>query len=203
MFALRPVCLWPGLPAAWLMGVVRGLVTSLVFCWCVCWLLLATFVWPDWISVSILRLWWIGTILTWLVATIRNCLRLPRLLATADQHSSQAFVEAQQEYLSGNWFEAEAKLLQVLQHHPRDAEALLLLVGVLRRTKRHTPALRRLGQLELLDTAAIWQYEISREKALIQLTLADLAAAPSPSDSPTDSTSDSTTEPLPTKSSPE
>ncbi len=169
MMALRPVCLWPGLPAAWLMGVVRGLVIALVFSWCICWLLLATFVWPDWISVTILRLLWIVAIGTWIVSTVRNCLRLPSLLATGDARSSQTLVEAQSEYLQGSWFEAEGKLLQVLHSHPRDAEALLLLVGVLRRTKRYQAALRRLGQLELLDTSAPWQFEIQREKSLIEL----------------------------------
>ncbi len=176
MFALRPVCLWPGLPTAWLLGVARGLAVSLVFTWCVCWLLLATFVWSDWISVSLLRLMWLVAIATWFTSTIRNCLRLPTLLATADTVSSQAFVEAQADYLHGNWFEAEAKLLRILRDHPRDAEALLLLVGVLRRAKRFPAAARRLGQLELLDTAARWHFEIEREKVLIEQSRAEEGA---------------------------
>ena len=170
--SLRTVCLWPGLPAAWLQGMVRGLVVALVFTWCVCWLLLATFVWPDWISAMVLRLLWIVVMVTWFVSTIRNCLRLPGLLATSDVRSSQMFVDAQSDYLRGNWFEAEAKLLQILHHHPRDAESLLLMVGVLRRTKRLKAAMRRLEQLELLDTSAAWYFEIQREKKLIEQAMA-------------------------------
>lgn len=171
--AFRAVCLWPGLPTAWFRGVARGLVVALVFTWCICWLLLATFVWPDWISVVILRLLWIFAIGTWFVSMIRNCLTLPGLLASSDARSSQLLVEAQGDYLRGNWFEAEAKLLQVLHLHSRDAESLLLLAGVLRRTKRHPAALRRLGQLELLDSAAGWYFEIQREKKLIEQAMAE------------------------------
>ncbi len=104
---------------------------------------------------------------------IRNCLTLPGLLASSDARSSQLLVEAQGDYLRGNWFEAEAKLLQVLHLHSRDAESLLLLAGVLRRTKRHPAALRRLGQLELLDSAAGWYFEIQREKKLIEQAMAE------------------------------
>lgn len=168
MFALRPVCLWPGLPQAWMLGVGRSLCIALGFTWGVCWLLLATFVWPDWVSTVALRILWCTAVLIWLVSTIRNCWYLPRLLATSDAHSSQALVEAQTEYLRGNWFEAEAKLLQVLHVHPRDAEALLLLVGVLRRTQRWQPALRKLKQLTLLESAYLWRFEIERERQLLE-----------------------------------
>ncbi len=171
--ALRAICLWPGLPAAWMLGLSRSLVTALIYTWCVCGLLLATFVWPEWIAVSLLRLLWLVAVVTWIAASVRNCVRLPMLLATGDEHSSQALVGAQQEYLRGNWFEAEAGVLQVLHDHPRDAEALLLLVGILRRTQRFQPALRRLGQLELLETAARWHFEIQREKTWIERAMAD------------------------------
>ncbi|MEZ6080635.1 MAG: hypothetical protein R3C56_34665 [Pirellulaceae bacterium] len=46
-------------------GSVRSLLIALVFAWCVCGLLLATFVWPDWIAVSLLRLLWLTAIATW------------------------------------------------------------------------------------------------------------------------------------------
>lgn len=176
--ALRAICLWPGLPAAWMLGLVRGLLIALVYTWCVCGLLLATFVWPDWVAVSLLRLLWLVAIATWSVAAFRNCWSLPRLLATSDAKSSLALVSAQQEYLRGNWFEAEASVLQVLHQHPRDAEALLLLAGILRRTRRFQPALRRLGQLELLETAAMWHFEIQREKGWIARAMAEENSQP-------------------------
>ncbi len=176
--ALRAVCLWPGLPAAWLLGVSRSLLIALVYSWSICGLLLATFVWPDWIAVSMLRMLWLAAIATWIGAAFRNCLRLPGMLATCDTVSAQALVDAQQEYLRGNWFEAEASLLEVLHQHPRDAEAMLLLAGILRRTGRFQPALRRLGQLELLETAASWHFEIQREKEWISRAMAIENQAP-------------------------
>ena len=171
--ALRAICLWPGLPAAWMLGVSRSLLVALVFAWSICGLLLATFVWPDWIAVSLLRMLWLTAIATWIGAAFKNCLRLPGMLATSDAHSSLALAGAQQEYLRGNWFEAEASILQILHDHPRDAEAMLLLVGILRRTRRFQPALRRLGQLERLETAAVWHFEIQREKGWIARAMAD------------------------------
>lgn len=99
------------------------------------------------------------------------------MLATSDVRSSQMLVDAQSDYLRGNWFEAEAKLLQILHHHPRDAESFLLMVGVLRRTNRHKSAMRRLEQLELLDTSAAWHFEIQRERKLIEQAMTEEVVA--------------------------
>ncbi len=172
MLAFRAVCFWPGLPSAWHLGLARGLVIAIVFSWCVCGLLLATFVWPAWISIGLLRLLWLAAVSTWLVTSGRNLLCLRSMLETSSTSGAEMFVTAQAEYLAGNFFEAEAILLEILHQHPRDAEALLLLACVLRRTKRWQAALRRLGQLELIDAAAPWQYEIKREKCLIERDMA-------------------------------
>lgn len=83
------------------------------------------------------------------------------------------FLLAQTDYLAGNWFEAEAKLLQILHDFPRDAESQLLLVGVLRHTRRFRPALRRLAHLETLDSALRWRHEIIRERAIIERRIAE------------------------------
>ena len=68
-----------------------------------------------------------------------------------DQNTDELFLAAQREYLRGNWFEAEAELLELTQLAPDDVPAVLLLVGVLRHTHRYRPALRRLEQLQLLE----------------------------------------------------
>ena len=96
---------------------------------------------------------------------------------------------AQTDYLAGNWFEAEAKLLQILHDFPRDAESQLLLVGVLRRTRRFRPALRRLAHLETFDSASRWRYEILRERAIIERRIAEEIEEPfgdDPNDLPTE-----------------
>ncbi|MEZ6080636.1 MAG: hypothetical protein R3C56_34670 [Pirellulaceae bacterium] len=54
-----------------------------------------------------------------------------------------------------------------MHQHPRDAEAMLLLVGILRpHTAISTRPAPRLRQLELLETAAVWHFEIEREKGV-------------------------------------
>lgn len=88
-----------------------------------------------------------------------------------------AFTQAQEEYLRGNWFAAEARLLAILHAESRDVEALLLLISVLRQTRRWQPALRRLKQMELLDGSHPWRHEIAREKGLIERAIAAASEA--------------------------
>lgn len=100
-------------------------------------------------------------------------MRIRSLLETSSPATSEVFIQAQQEYVRGNWFDAEALLLEIVHQHPRDAESLLLLVGVLRHTRRWQPALRRLEQLELLDNASPWRFEIQQERTLIASGIAE------------------------------
>ena len=172
MSALRTACLWPGFVAAWYQGVARGLFVATLFAWTLCVLLLATFIWPEWLALSLVRGLWVVVLVVWGVESVRNYWRLQSLLKPESAESQTAFSKAQSEYLHGNWFEAEALLLEIVHQNPRDAEALLLLVGVLRHSRRWQPALRRLKQLELLDTAARWQFEMQREMQLIDREMA-------------------------------
>jgi hypothetical protein len=137
-------------------------------------LLLGTFVWPQWVSASVLRFFWLLAIIVWVAATVRSQWEFARLMQVSQPLAAKdSFVLAQMDYLAGNWFEAEAKLLQILHDFPRDAESQLLLVGVLRHTRRYRPALRRLAHLETLDSAARWRYETIRERAIIDRLLAE------------------------------
>ncbi len=58
--------------------------------------------------------------------------------------------------------------MELIHGQPRDAEALLLLSGVLRKTRRWKSALRRLREIELLDTGSRWAFEIAQEKKWIE-----------------------------------
>lgn len=169
------ICCWPGLAALWYRGIPRGLLLAVLFCWSGCLLLLATFLWPLWLNGWIVTLGWAILVVAWVSSTFHSHWTLGLLLGNPNEKVQKAFVQAQEEYLRGNWFESEAILLDLLSQCPRDAEALLLLVGVLRHTKRWQPAIRRLDQLELLDTAAPWRYEIFRERELIETRRAEPA----------------------------
>lgn len=163
---MRIAMFWPGLEAAWTRGESRGLLLSVFFAWAICWLLMATFVWPELAISSLVILGWCGFGLTLLVMLIKGLLQPPKSWSSEDAET--LFSAAQHEYLRGNWFESEAKLLQILQQNPEDVSAALLLVGVLRQTSRFAPALRRIEQLELLDATRAWQFEVAQEKRLIE-----------------------------------
>lgn len=165
---IQLVCCWPGLASLWYRAVPRSLLIAVLFCWTVGLLLLATFVWPDWIDAWVVRAGWALVSIAWIASTIRCHLSFGQLMGGPDDKATTNFVQAQSEYLKGNWFEAEALLLELLNDFPRDAEALLLLVGVLRHSQRWQPALRRLDHLETLETAEPWRFEIQRERKLIQ-----------------------------------
>ena len=170
----RLACFWPGLAAAWYRGNTTSAAISVGSMWALSVLLLATFVWPQWMSVWVFRSLWLLAGVVWLVAAIRSQWQFQRMMLVAKPlEAKDNFLQAQVDYLAGNWFEAEAKLLQILHEFPRDAECQLMLVGVLRRTKRFRPGLRRLAHLETLDSAARWRHEIRRERELIELRMAE------------------------------
>ena len=165
----RLSCFWPGLARAWWRGSLSGLCAALCFGWGLSILLLATFVWPNWFQTWLVVLCWLAMLFFWLVESIRSHWQLGQLHADAGPvPGDDRFARAQAEYLSGNWFEAESLLHSILTDTPRDAEAQLLLVGVLRHSRRWSAAFRRLEQLELLDTSSRWTFEIRRERQLIQ-----------------------------------
>ncbi|MEM7478047.1 MAG: hypothetical protein AAF483_23930 [Planctomycetota bacterium] len=164
---LRLASLWPGLAPAWYRGELKGLLVAIGFSWVLCWLLLATFVWPIWMSGWLVAFVWLAVGSFWAYTSIRNQFSVHRLLEQVAPNSDEQFLRAQKEYLRGNWYEAEAQLLGILQRHPSDIAAGLALVGVLRKTGRARTALQRLEQLELLDAAAPWRFEIMKEAGLI------------------------------------
>lgn len=175
MFASsRMACFWPGLAAAWYRGNTTSVAIAIFSTWIFALLLLATFVWPQWVSVIALRSLWLLSMVFWFGAMLRSQWQFARLMQVSKPlEAKDNFLVAQTDYLAGNWFEAEAKLLQILHDFPRDAESQLLLIGVLRHTRRFRPALRRLAHLETLDSAVRWRYEIKRERGIIESRIAE------------------------------
>jgi Tetratricopeptide repeat len=165
----RLSCFWPGLAQAWWRGSVSGLFAAVCFGWGLSILLLATFVWPNWFSPWLVSVCWLAMLVFWLVESARSHWHLGQLYADAGPiPGDDRFTQARNEYLLGHWFEAEALLHAILTDSPRDAEAHLLLAGVLRHSGRLSSAFRRLDQLQLLDTAARWTFEIRRERQLLE-----------------------------------
>ncbi len=154
---MKMECLWPGLPSAWHLGDLRGLVASVLFGWAVAMLLAASFIWDEWIASSLVTGLWVSLVIAWGIEAFRSSWTFKETILRRDVGCTKDFLAAQQFYLEGNWFDAEALLLEIVRQKPRDVESLLMLVGVLRHTKRWQAALRRLGQLEFVEAASQWQ----------------------------------------------
>ena len=77
------------------------------------------------------------------------------------------FEEALEDYLKGNWFEAERKLNLLMRRDEHDLEARLLMATLLRHTKRFDDATHQLNLLVRLDGAQRWALEIHREGELL------------------------------------
>jgi hypothetical protein len=84
---------------------------------------------------------------------------------------------AQAEYLRGHWFEAEAAIKEILSRNPRDVEARLLWVGVLRRSKRIDAARRQLKILSRLEGADRWALELRDERRRVSRLVKESANA--------------------------
>lgn len=164
----RLSCFWPGLAQAWWRGSASALLAAILFGWGLSVLMLATFVWPNWFRSWLVTSCWIGMLIFWVVECVRSNWQYGTMQRDAGPVAGDnRFCQAQSEYLKGNWFEAESLLHAILADAPRDAEAHLLLASVLRHSRRWAAALRRLDQLELLDTSARWRFEIRQERRLV------------------------------------
>jgi hypothetical protein len=162
-------CLWPGLAPLWWRGQWSGLVAAIAFAAGLNLLLTATFVWPAWFASPAPALGWVALIGVWLVACWRNWHKLPTLVDDRIDAPAQAlFVQAQTEYLKGNWYDAEKLLQQLFHRRPRDIEGLLLQATLLRHTRRLDDARQTLDRLERLNGAARWYSEIAQERQRIE-----------------------------------
>ena len=164
-WARWPACLWPGLPQLWLRGSWSALALAVGFAWSTSLVLATTFVWTEWIGPLPRTLAWIVLVVLWLATATANLRWLVAQAALERPAPDQdLYPAALNEYLQGNWYTSEQQCLEILSRNERDAEALLLLSTLYRRTGRLNEAHRRLAELERLDAAVRWQPEIANEK---------------------------------------
>lgn len=158
--------------------------------------LVGTFVWPEiWPSPIIGGAWLLlaaswGFSVYWAVLCDRR-----RHPVAAPPPGEDLYPVALQAYLRGEWSRTEHFLGQLLRRHPRDADALLLLVSLWRRTGRLDEAGRVLRELEKLDAARRWYTEIQREKQLLKEKRIEIAAEET---RPGEAAPERISEPLPT-----
>ena len=79
------------------------------------------------------------------------------------------FIQAQREYLGGHWEEAEMLLKRRIASAPRDMESRLLLATLFRHSRRFEQAGEQLTDMQRFDVSLEWDFEIDRERQLIEL----------------------------------
>ena len=171
---VAPWLLWPGLASLWLRGSGRGLAAATAFGGLVNFALITTFVWPQLLSRG-LAPWvvpaaaWVLVLWFWIVAARSAARFLAQEAARRtppDAETNRLLVQAQNEYLKGHLSQAESLLTQLLETHPGDAEARLLLATFYRRIGRKEDAENHLKELIDLPQAAAWRVEIENELKL-------------------------------------
>jgi hypothetical protein len=172
-FSPLVLCCWPGLPRLWLLGDWFALAIAVGFGTALNFLMLSSIQGLDVLSVTS-RTWaWLLVGGLWLFSMIRAYHNLPNLSRQVDagyegSDDRGLFIQAQGEYLRGNWFEAETLLQQLLRISQTDIDAHFLLATLYRRTRRFDEAHARLNRMEQLDQVEKWRWEMVVERRLMQ-----------------------------------
>jgi hypothetical protein len=158
-------CVWPGLPRVWAHGDWSALLWAATFTIVLNLAVIVTFVWPELVSSPIRNTLWLGLAAVWLASTVWSAWRRPFDDLNSRQRADQeaVFVQAQEECLKGEWFQAEGILQKLLRSNPRDVDGRLMLATLMRHTGRLDEADQQLKRLEQLEAAGPWQLEIERE----------------------------------------
>lgn len=175
---------WPGLAKLWYRGDVVSVLFVSLYGIALNVALLATFYWEAWLTPWTLRGLWVGLAASSIFSLIHVSMRWAGILGLEkSSHDHEGwFREAQESYLRGDYFEAEAVLQRIFSSGQADVEAALLMVSILRRTRRWVQALYCIDRLLLLEKASVWSLELHQERRKIQLAMS--AAEKRTSDDP-------------------
>ncbi len=169
----RLLCFWPGLARLWTKGDGSSLALALGFALILNLALISSFLWPELFGRGFPTMIWPILGVIWIVSAyishqelaIRSQSR--EIVRESDSPVPDTlFIQAQREYLRGNWSDAEKLLRNRLQFRPRDSEARLLLATSYRHQGKTELALQELTVLQRFDESAPWIIEIEQEIAL-------------------------------------
>ncbi len=166
-------CLWPGLPQLWWRGRLSALPSAIAFAIALNLLLVARFIYPEWLTYSFVRvLSWLGLV-SWCVCTFKNIRELPTILHPRKvSKAPDRFPEARIAYLRTDWVRAEALLQECLAIEERDPPALLMLAAVYRQTSRFESCRVCIEKLRMTEVADRWWLEVDAEERRLQRDLA-------------------------------
>ena len=165
------MCFWPGLLSLWQKGDRLGLLGAVAFSILLNLALLSTMVWPQLLGSKFPQGLWIVVAAIWIGSTWYQVRRV-RLSETTSRETADnddaLFIQAQTEYLKGNWEEAEWLLRQRLATSHRDIEARLMLATLYRHQGHRQLAQEQLQILNRFDQATDWIAEIDCEAAWLE-----------------------------------
>jgi len=162
-----PAYLWPGLPQLARDGNWAALASAVAAAVVLNAVLLGTWFWTDLFAPRLHIIGWVFLGVAWSLAAGYWAWSDRQRAASSRKTSGNVFEEALEDYLKGNWFEAERKLNLLLRRDERDLEARLLMATLLRHAKRFDDATHQLNLLVRLDGAHRWASEIHREGELL------------------------------------
>jgi len=125
----------------------------------------ASLVWTELFPAGMRKGAWIAVAAVWLgSAAVARWRDRTSAREAAKPQGVDPYGRAVQEYLKGNWFEAECVLAGLLRRNPRDVDASLMLATLYRHTGRPDEAAVQLDRIQRLDESAKWALEIDRER---------------------------------------
>jgi len=161
-----PTYLWPGLPQICTSGNWAGLAMAVGFALLVNLALTSTLWWSELFAAGVRSSVWVAVVVVW-GTSVLVCYRSDRHSAPHPPEAN-AFAEAVDQYLRGDWFQSERVLLGLLGENPRDVDAGLMLATLLRRTGRVDEARGQLDRIERWEGSEKWELEIRRERELLE-----------------------------------
>jgi hypothetical protein len=169
------LCLWPGLARSWTKGDWPSLALAITFGAMLNLALVTSFKWPELLGDGFPTLIWPILAAVWIVSAMISHHELftrqkrPQTAADLSPVPDTLFIQAQREYLRGNWADAESLLKRRLQFRSRDVESRLLLATLLRHRYRFVDARVELDTLARFDESEVWKFELERERQLLEL----------------------------------
>jgi hypothetical protein len=155
--------LWPGWPQLWFAGAWSGLAIALGFAALLDLGLLASRMWTELFSPATRTAIWLMLAAIWTVSAAASWRWVGGLqIGRFRPADNELFLQAREEYLKGNWFEAETALGRLLDRNVLDSEARLMRAALLARTARRKEATGELDRLTRMDGSEHWRMEIAR-----------------------------------------
>jgi len=170
--------LWPGLPQLWTYGTWSGLIVALGAAALLDLLLVVSFGWSELLVHGVRTASWVAFGVVWVVGVAWS-VRQTRRRVTVERLDvrKDAFPDALDYYLKGDYYQAEHVLVDLLRQNLRDIDARLMLATLMRHTGRLDEAERQLDTMSRFEGAGKWELEMGQERERLTEAKADKATA--------------------------